>query len=83
MVNFHLATAVPDFPGLYLKMVIDSFPPVEDLIVDAEFYSMTTPLLSLFHNMFVLRNIQNFEVPVQISSKFQPTRKYHAVYEKL
>ena len=33
--------------------------------------------------MFVRRNIQNFEVPAQISLIFQPTRKYHSVHEKL
>ena len=83
MINFDPASAVPSFSELHLKKLVESFPSVEDLIVDAEFYSITTPLLSLFHSMFVLRRIQNIETLVQISSMFQPARKYHSVHEKL
>ena len=81
--NFDPASPVQSFPELQFKMLVQSFPSVEDLIVDAELYSMTTPLLSLFHNIFVLRSIHTFEVPVHLSSMFQPYRKYHSVYEKL
>ena len=83
MVSFDPTSVVPSFPELQLKMLVQSFPSVEDLIADADFYSMTTPLLSLFHNMFQLRNTQNFEIPVQISPMFQPVRKYQSVHEKL
>ena len=83
IIKFDPASAVPSFPELYLKMLFDSFPRVEDLIIDADFYSMTTPLQSLLHGMFALCNIQNFEVPVQISAMFQPTRKYHSLHEML
>ena len=83
MVTFDPALAVPSFPELQFKMLIQSFTPVEDLIVDVDFYSMTMLLLSLFHNMFELRNIQNFDIPMQIPSIFQPVRKYQSVREKL
>ena len=83
MVNFDPACAIPSFPELHLRMLVVSFPSVEDLIADADFHSITIPLLRLFHNMFQLRRIQNFEIPVHISSMFQLARKYHFVHEKL
>ena len=64
-------------------MLIDSIPPVEDLIVNEKFYSMTKSLLGLLLSMFVPRKIQNFEVTVQISYMFQHTRNYHAIHERL
>ena len=40
MVNFDPASPVTNFAEHYLRMLIDSFPQFEDLIVDAELYPM-------------------------------------------